>query len=178
MSEKRVLIIDDVSIIRAYVKAALKDEPVQVVEASTAQLGLDSHSALPADLIICDVNMPQMGGEAFLARLREDDTDTPVIMLTAEGDKGVVGNLVKLGIQGYLLKPFKPALLADRVRELIGPEPKSPGKAETGDKPGGGAATPAATEAAPAAPAEAGATAESAASPEADKAAEPAEGAA
>ncbi len=131
MPEKRVLIVDDVSIIRAYVKAALRDEPVQVVEASTAQLGLDSHAAQPVDLIICDVNMPQMNGEAFLARLREEDKDTPVIMLTAEGDKSVVGNLVRLGINGYLLKPFKPALLADRVRELIGPAPRAAGAPAT-----------------------------------------------
>ncbi|MCB1954715.1 MAG: response regulator [Rhodocyclaceae bacterium] len=132
MSDKRVLVIDDVSIIRAYVKAALKDEPVVVAEASTAQLGLDSHSAMPADLIICDVNMPQMNGEAFLRRLREEDKEVPVIMLTAEGDKGVVGNLVKLGIQGYLLKPFKPALLAARVNELIGPRADPPQKAAEG----------------------------------------------
>lgn len=121
MAEKRVLVVDDVSIIRAYVKSALKDEPLQVVEASTAQLALDNHAAVPADLILCDVNMPVMNGEEFLRRLRQTDKTTPVVMLTAEGDKGIVGNLIRLGIQGYLLKPFKPALLVDRVRELLGP---------------------------------------------------------
>jgi len=119
MPQKRVLIVDDVSIIRAYVKAALKDEPLQVIEAGSGQLGLDAHAGAPADLIVCDVNMPGMDGEAFLARLREAGDQTPVIMLTAEGDKQVVGKLIRLGIQGYLLKPFKPALLAERVRELL-----------------------------------------------------------
>ncbi len=128
MPQKRVLIVDDVSIIRAYVKAALKDEPLQVVEAGSAQLGLDTHAAAPVDLIVCDVNMPGMNGEAFLARLREAGDQTPVIMLTAEGDKEVVGKLIRLGIQGYLLKPFKPALLAERVRELLSVAPPSAGE--------------------------------------------------
>ncbi len=124
---KRVLIIDDVSVIRGFVKAALRDLEVEVVEASEGAQALELHDTLPADVIICDINMPGVNGEGVLRALREKGDATPVLMLTAEGDKAVVGNLLKLGIQGYLLKPFKPGVLSDRVQELLsGTAPPAP----------------------------------------------------
>ena len=122
-----MLVIDDVAVIRGFVKTALKELKIQVVEASGGKQGLEMHDTVPADIIICDINMPGVNGEEFLRTLREKGDQTPVIMLTAEGDKSVVGNLLKLGIQGYVLKPFKPAVLADRVQELLaGTAPKTP----------------------------------------------------
>ena len=119
MASKRILVVDDVSVIRGFVKAALRDLDVVVVEASEGAQALEMHDAQPADVIICDINMPGVNGEGVLRALREKGDATPVIMLTAEGDKAVVANLLKLGIQGYLLKPFKPGVLSDRVQELL-----------------------------------------------------------
>ncbi|MBT0963885.1 response regulator transcription factor [Denitromonas iodatirespirans] len=119
MPTSRVLVIDDVSVIRGFVKGALKHLDVRVGEASRADLALDMLKSMPADVIICDLNMPGMNGEAFVQALRDRGDDTPVIMLTVEADRAVVAKLLKLGVQGYLLKPFKPAILAARVQELI-----------------------------------------------------------
>lgn len=124
---KRVLVIDDVSVIRGFVKAALRDLDVVVIEASEGAQALELHDTLPADVIICDINMPGVNGEGVLRALRAKGDITPVLILTAEGDKAVVGNLLKLGIQGYLLKPFKPGVLSDRVQELLsGTAPPAP----------------------------------------------------
>ncbi|MCB1927197.1 MAG: response regulator [Rhodocyclaceae bacterium] len=129
MQQKRVLIIDDVAIIRAYVKAALKDETLLVVEAGSGQQALDTLAIAPVDLILCDVNMPGMNGHDFVVRLRKQGNRTPLIMLTAEGDRDIIGKLIQLGIQGYILKPFKPAVLLARVVEqLFGPDARSAGE--------------------------------------------------
>ena len=126
MVQKRVLIIDDVAIIRAYVKAALKDDTLDVVEAASGQQALDALAIAPVDLILCDVNMPGMNGHDFVVRLRKQGNRTPLIMLTAEGDRDIIGKLIQLGIQGYILKPFKPAVLLARVREqLFGADERS-----------------------------------------------------
>lgn len=127
MADKRVLIVDDLSVIRGFVKAALRDLKVIVHEASEGSQALDLQDTFPADVIICDISMPGMNGEEFLTRLRDRGDTTPVIMLTADGDKAVVSRLLQKGIQGYLLKPFKPAVLCDRVSEaLLGRVPTPP----------------------------------------------------
>lgn len=155
---KRLLVIDDVAVIRGFVKAALKELKVNVVEASGGKQGLEMHDTLPADIILCDINMPGINGEAFLRTLREKGDQTPVIMLTAEGDKAVVGNLLKLGIQGYVLKPFKPAILAERVQELLtgsaptppAAQPATDATAAPADETSATAADPAAADTTPA----------------------------
>lgn len=119
MPPKRVLVIDDVSVIRGFVKGALKHLDLRVGEASGAEQALAMLESMPADVIICDLNMPGMGGEAFVRALRERGDTTPIIMLTVEGDRKVIAKLLQAGIQGYLLKPFKPAVLAERVLELL-----------------------------------------------------------
>ncbi|TVO68346.1 response regulator transcription factor [Denitromonas ohlonensis] len=119
MPAKRILVIDDVSVIRGFVKGALKHLDVRVGEASGAEQALAMLESMPADVIICDLNMPGMSGEAFVKTLRERGDSTPIIMLTVEGDRKVIAKLLQAGIQGYLLKPFKPAVLAERVQELL-----------------------------------------------------------
>lgn len=119
MPTSRILVIDDVSVVRGFVKGALKHMDVRVGEASRGDVALDMLQSMPADVIICDLNMPGMNGEAFVQALRERGDNTPVIMLTVEANRAVVGNLLRLGVQGYLLKPFKPAVLAARVQELL-----------------------------------------------------------
>lgn len=135
MARKRILVVDDVSVIRGFVKAALRDLDVDMAEASEGAQALEMHDTSPADLIICDINMPGLNGEGVLRALRNNGDDTPIIILSAEGDKAVVANLLKLGIQGYLLKPFKPGVLSDRVQELLsGKAPVAPApKQDEGD---------------------------------------------
>lgn len=120
MTPKSVLVIDDVSVIRSFVKVSLRGWPIEFREASDGRKGLELHRNSRADLIVCDMNMPTMNGEGFLRELRESGDMTPLILLTAEDDMAVIANLVKLGINGFLRKPFKPAALADQVSGLLG----------------------------------------------------------
>jgi CheY-like chemotaxis protein len=129
MPAKRVLVVDDISVIRGFVKAALRDLEVVVNEASNGHQALDMQVHQPSDLILCDLSMPGMDGEAFVKELRERGDTTPVIMLTAHGDRQQVERLLQLGIQGYVLKPFKPGVLSDRVHEVLsGSAPPPPAR--------------------------------------------------
>ncbi|MCZ4306711.1 response regulator [Zoogloeaceae bacterium G21618-S1] len=119
MPPKRILVVDDVSVIRGFVKGALKHLDVRVGEASNAEQALVMLESMPADVIICDLNMPGLSGEAFVKALRERGDQTPIIMLTVEGNRNTVAKLMQVGIQGYMLKPFKPMILAERVQELL-----------------------------------------------------------
>jgi len=126
MADKRVLIVDDISVIRGFVKSALADLKVTVAEASDGRQALEMHDTIPADIIICDIGMPNVGGEEVVKTLRDKGDNTPVIILTADADKSVIGRFLKLGIQGYVIKPFKPGVLADRVIELLTGEAPPP----------------------------------------------------
>ncbi|MCB1953741.1 MAG: response regulator, partial [Rhodocyclaceae bacterium] len=100
MPTKRIIVIDDLSVIRGFVKGALKHLDVRVGEASGAEQALAMLESMPADVIICDLNMPGMSGETFVKTLRERGDQTPIIMLTVEGDRSVVAKLLQAGIQG------------------------------------------------------------------------------
>lgn len=138
MADKRIVVADDISVIRGFVKSALVELKVSIAEASDGRQALDMHESMPADLIICDIGMPNMGGEQVVKTLREKGDTTPIIILTAEADKGMIGRFVQLGIQGYVIKPFKPGVLADRVIELLSgtapPPPPPSAAAETTDE--------------------------------------------
>jgi len=116
MAQKRVLIVDDQAVIRGFVKVALRELDLALHEASDGSQALEMQDFMPADLIICDITMP---GEELLSRLRARGDTTPVIMLTAHADKALVARLLQQGIQGYLIKPFKPAVLSARVVEAL-----------------------------------------------------------
>lgn len=140
MADKRILVADDISVIRGFVKSALVELKVSIAEASDGRQALDMHEAMPADLIICDIGMPNMGGEQVVKTLREKGDTTPIIILTAEADKGMIGRFVQLGIQGYVIKPFKPGVLADRVIELLtGTAPSAPPRNPPAEASGSGA---------------------------------------
>ena len=89
MAQKRVLIVDDQAVIRGFVKVALRELDLSLHEASDGSQALEMQDFMPADLIICDITMPGIGGEELLSRLRARGDTTPVIMLTAHADKAL-----------------------------------------------------------------------------------------
>ena len=108
----KVLIIDDSLMVRRQVAGSLRNLGYEVVEAVD---GLDALQKLDvnqdAQLIVCDVNMPQMNGIEFLERLKALGSKVPVVMLTTEGEPDLIQRAKALGAKGWLLKPFKPEFL-------------------------------------------------------------------
>jgi two-component system chemotaxis response regulator CheY len=123
MSTANILVVDDSSTIRQQVSAALGPAGFGVVEAvdgEDALRKLESSSGLA--MILCDVNMPKMGGLEMLAEVKQRGRHAhlPILMLTTEGQPELVARARALGAKGWIVKPFKPALLAATVKKLTG----------------------------------------------------------
>ena len=115
-----ILIVDDNADMRAYLRKHL-DPLYNVLEAARGDEGLAKVRAELPDAIVCDVMMPGMDGYAFCRAVRSDpDTDfLPVVLLTAKaGPEGRLEGLAE-GADDYLTKPFQPAELLARIRNLL-----------------------------------------------------------
>ena len=115
----RILTIDDSSTIRSIITKQMSDLGFEVDQAEDGKQGLAKLEEIEVDLILLDVTMPVMDGPAMLAALRETGNRTPVIMLTSESKRSIVAGAVKLGIEDYILKPFKPDELRGKVMKAL-----------------------------------------------------------
>ncbi len=124
MSAPRILIVEDSTMVRITVKRTLSKVDFQVDEAKDGQIGLDMAIATaeqPYDLILTDLNMPNMDGLTMIKHIREQDAyrDTPIVMLTTESgeDKKTVGH--ESGVSTWLVKPFEPDALIGVVGGML-----------------------------------------------------------
>lgn len=105
----KILIADDSPTIRKFVTLALKSMGHEVISASD---GVDVLEKLAnsdgIDLIITDINMPNMDGFELIKTLRSDEKfkDVPIIILSSLSDKDSIEKGLKLGANSYLIKPF------------------------------------------------------------------------
>jgi len=121
MAEKRILIVDDSVSVRSLVSSALRQAGFDVVEAVDGADALDKVDA-GFDMVITDINMPNIGGIELLGLLRErsDTRFMPVIVLTTESQKQLRDKALAVGASGWMVKPFEPASLVAVVRRFIG----------------------------------------------------------
>jgi DNA-binding response OmpR family regulator len=118
MSGARVLVVDDDEIARSLVRGVLERAGHRVSEAHDGRAALRELYATPTDLVILDVQMPELDGWSTLERIR-DVSDVPVLMLTArEGELERVRGL-QGGADDYVVKPFGHQELAARVGALL-----------------------------------------------------------
>ena len=119
---KTVIAVDDSMSIRETVKMVLGSAGYEVLSAEDGVAGLRLCEQRKADLVVTDLNMPNMDGITLIARLRAlpQYKFTPLIMLTTESqdDKKVAGK--KAGATGWVVKPFDPARLV-AVAKMVCP---------------------------------------------------------
>jgi DNA-binding response OmpR family regulator len=115
----RILTVDDSRPIRMIVSKALVEMGFEVGEAEDGNDGLKKLKEGAYDLVVLDVTMPNLDGPGMLAKMREAGDKTPVLMLTSESKTSIVAALMKLGIQDYLLKPFKGIELRAKVLKAL-----------------------------------------------------------
>ncbi len=119
---KKILIVDDSVSIRKSVSFVLSEEGYEVIEAEDGLDGLKKAEAAQCNLVITDINMPNMGGIELIAALREkpDYKFTPIIALTTESqdDKMQAGKAA--GATGWIVKPFTSEKLTAVVRKILG----------------------------------------------------------
>jgi two-component system cell cycle response regulator len=115
----RVLTVDDSRPIRMIVSKAIAEFGFEVGEAEDGNDGLKKLAEGAYDLVILDVTMPNLDGPGMLSKMRERGDKTPVLMLTSESKTSIVAALMKLGIQDYVLKPFKAEELRAKVLKAL-----------------------------------------------------------
>jgi two-component system response regulator DegU len=115
----RVLVVDDRPIFRAGVLGMLKNFPeIEIVgEAITGRQAVDRARALRPDVILMDLNMPEMGGVAATRAIKADDPDRVVLALTVSEAEEDIVEMVAAGASGYVLKDVDPISLAHTIQE-------------------------------------------------------------
>ena len=114
----RILIVDDDPHIRELGRLFLQNDGFDVYEANDGREALALLDDLQVDLFVIDVMMPNMDGWALCQELRAA-YDLPILMLTAKGDISQKIKGFQLGTDDYLVKPFEPLELVERVKALL-----------------------------------------------------------
>lgn len=124
MAHEHVIItVDDSSTMRRIIKNTLtKLGFTNVLEAANGVEGLDVLAKNNVDMIITDWNMPEMDGLTFVKTIRskEEFKDTPILMVTTEAAKEDILTALRSGVNNYVVKPFTPDTLQEKVNKLLG----------------------------------------------------------
>lgn len=117
----KLLAVDDSMTIRKLVRKAFREFNCEIIEAPNGVEGLALANKENPQLIFLDITMPIMNGVEMLSRLKQENTlkRIPVIMLTAESGKDYVTKVVRMGVQDYIVKPFKQDELLERTQKVI-----------------------------------------------------------
>src|SRR5687767_7729560 len=112
-----VLVIEDQAVVRENIATILQFEDFMVLKAADGKAGIELACNYLPDLILCDVNMPELDGYDVLRAVRNlpNTKQTPFIFLTGKGNKADMRKGMGLGADDYLTKPFTTQELLDAV---------------------------------------------------------------
>ena len=115
---RRILLVEDEKAIREAVSAYLEREGYWVTPAADGEVALAEFEKHRFDVVVLDLMLPKISGEEVCRSIR-DESDVPIIMLTAKGETEDRIAGLELGADDYLVKPFSPRELVARVRALL-----------------------------------------------------------
>jgi len=99
------LIVDDEPHVRAFLRLLLREVGITTCwEASDGQMALDMEQQHQPELMLLDINLPQLSGIEVLTKLRERNSEVPVVMMTSQSAISNVNEAARLGAIGYVLK--------------------------------------------------------------------------
>jgi two-component system chemotaxis response regulator CheY len=119
-----ILVVDDSAMMRKIVLRTLKMAEVEFDEVLEAGDGVEALAILRnqrVNLIMCDINMPNMSGLELLLKIKEEDLapGTPIVMVTTEGSEPQVRQAIIAGAKGYIRKPFTLDHIKTNVKPLL-----------------------------------------------------------
>ncbi|MFM0051544.1 response regulator [Caballeronia grimmiae] len=133
-ADTRLLVVDDLATMRNLIRKMLKGIGYSIIEeAEDGVAALEKLRAQHFDLVITDWNMPNLDGLSLLQEIRksEDLAHLPVLMVTAEKKRENVLAATHAGANGYIVKPFSEAALADKLAQ-VAPRPASSAPTDRG----------------------------------------------
>ncbi|MBN1765139.1 MAG: response regulator [Sedimentisphaerales bacterium] len=117
----KILLVDDSRTMRNIWKKVISSiDGSEAVEAGDGNEGLAAiEKSGPFDLMLIDWNMPNMDGLSMVKKVRETDKSTAIIMVTTEAEKPRIIEAIKAGVNNYVVKPFTPDTLKDKIDETM-----------------------------------------------------------
>ena len=121
MDKKRILLVDDEVQLVEVVKMRLEANNYEVIPAYDGQEALDKARKIKPDLIILDLMLPKMDGYKVCRMLKFDEKykNIPIVMFTARAQDSDEKLGYEVGADGYIIKPFEPKALLDKIAELL-----------------------------------------------------------
>jgi DNA-binding NtrC family response regulator len=119
MSNAAILIVDDDANLRSTMAAILRRAGYIVGTAPGAAEALECLEAQPYDLVFLDLRMPDVGGMDILPEIHTKWPELPILILTAIISLEKAACAIDLGARGYMLKPIEPAVILNRVADII-----------------------------------------------------------
>jgi two-component system chemotaxis response regulator CheY len=121
----RILVVDDSPAMRAHIRRVLTSSGLPIDALIDAGDGLEALERLKdsqVNLILSDINMPNMDGEELVRNIKADRTyrEIPILVITTDNSTARVLRLRQLGAQGYICKPFTPDLVKQKVLAALG----------------------------------------------------------
>ncbi len=122
MMGKRILVVDDAVSMRGLVSITLKKSGYDVIEASDGKDALSKLKGTQVNLIITDLNMPNMDGISLIKSVKAMPgyKFVPIVMLTTESQESKKREGQMAGAKAWIVKPFKPDSLLTVVKKIIG----------------------------------------------------------
>ena len=120
-TKRKILSIEDTSSFRILIRMTLEFEGFEVIEAIDGQTGLELVRSATPDLILLDLMLPDIKGLDVCRQIMADSRlcKIPIVVLSSSNDSDDIEHCMQAGVQGYLLKPFRPKFLIDMVRQRL-----------------------------------------------------------
>jgi DNA-binding NarL/FixJ family response regulator len=115
----RVVIVDDHDLFRTGLRTLFEDEGLEVRDASSGGEAVELCRSFEPDVVVMDINMPEMSGVEATRTVLRDRPETAVLMLTVTADDDLVLDAVRAGASGYLLKDASPKEIMAGVRAAV-----------------------------------------------------------
>jgi len=119
MPNGRVLVVDDEKDITSVVEEHFTSLGYQVDVANHGTAALVQAAALRPDVVLLDVNMPEVSGDELLNRLLAIDPTVPVVMLTGNADEDLARSFLRRGALDFVAKPFKLSMLEQVIATAV-----------------------------------------------------------
>ncbi len=121
MDKKRILVADDDQATRDAVADLLEDEGYEVALAANGQAAIALAASFQPDIVLTDLNMPELDGAGVLAHIKNTSPTTPVIIFTADTTIDAERKAQSLGVHDYLNKPLDFTDMLIRIERALSP---------------------------------------------------------
>ncbi len=119
----RILVADDASFMRQMIREIIESEGHEVIaEASDGVEAVEAYKEHRPDLVMMDIVMPRRSGIDAVRGLVQMDPNACVVMCSALGQESLVTEALQAGAKDFIVKPFKPELVASTIRKVLAKE--------------------------------------------------------